>query len=67
MYFSTRLSSDRYILDNHYCVLIAHTSIRHHGPDLWNALPDNITSCHNLFAFKARIKKRLLSVYTESN
>jgi len=38
-------------------LLIAHTSIRHHGPDLWNTLPDNITSCHNLFAFKARIKK----------
>ena len=46
-------------------LLIAHTSIRHHGPDLWNTLPDNITSCQNLFAFKAIIKKRLLSVYTE--
>ena len=26
-------------------LLRAHKSIRHHGPDLWNALPDSIKSC----------------------
>ena len=48
-------------------LLIAHKSIRHHGPDLWNALPDSIKSCTNLFAFKAQMKKRLLSKYVDSN
>ena len=48
-------------------LLLAHKSIRHHGPDLWNALPDSIKSCKNLFAFKAQMKKRLLSKYVDSN
>ena len=48
-------------------LLIAHRSIRHHGPDLWNALPDSIKSSQSLFSFKAKIKKRLLSEYAKSD
>ena len=45
-------------------LLIAHKSIRHHGPDLWNALPESIKSCNTLYSFKATIKKILISEYS---
>ena len=45
-------------------LLIAHRSIRHHGPDLWNSLPECIKSCHTLYSFKAKVKRMLLSEYS---
>ena len=40
-------------------LLIAHRYIRHHGPDLWNALPDSIKYSQSLFSFKAKNKKTI--------
>ena len=40
-------------------LLLAHRSIRHHGPDIWNSLPDHIKSRTSVFSFKATIKKVL--------
>ena len=48
-------------------LLIAHKSIRHHGPDLWNTLPESIKSFQRLAIFKERLRQHLLSEYTESN
>ena len=45
-------------------IVLAHRSIRHHGPDVWNSLPSNIKSCTSLYSFKASLKKHLLSQYT---
>ena len=27
-------------------LLLAHKSLRHHGPDVWNALPDHVNMYH---------------------
>ena len=27
-------------------LLLAHKSLRHHGPDVWNALPDHVKHYH---------------------
>ena len=44
---------------------MAYKSIRHHGPDIWNALPDNIKHSATLFSFKASMKKYLISKYAQ--
>ena len=44
-------------------LIMAHKSIRHHGPDLWNSLPITIKSCTTIFSFKATMKRNLLSTY----
>ena len=44
-------------------ILLAHKSIRHHGPDLWNSLPNDIKSCTTLYSFKSKMKTKLLSQY----
>lgn len=44
-------------------LLIAHKSIRHHGPDLWNPLPEVIKSSTTLSSFKSKVKTMLLSEY----
>ena len=45
-------------------VIIAKKSIRHYGPDVWNALPAATKLCNTLYSFKATIKRQLLSEYT---
>ena len=45
-------------------LLIAQKSIRHHGPDVWNKLPDYIKTSKKLHSFKALTKKHLISKYT---
>lgn len=43
--------------------LLAHKSIRYHGPDIWNALPRHIKQCTSLYSFKATLKKNIISQY----
>ena len=45
--------------------LLAHRSIRHSGPDVWNALSDNLKSCKTKYSFKATMKRQMLSKYRE--
>ena len=59
--YPTRRSSD-FHLDNPK-ILLAHRSIRHHGPDVWNALPLCIKQCKSLYSFKAHTKKLFLAQY----
>ena len=44
-------------------LIIAHKSIRHYGPDLWNNLPITTKSCTTLYSFKSTMKRILLSAY----
>ena len=46
-------------------LIIAHKSIRHYGPDLWNNLSLNAKSCSKLYSFKAFMKRDLLSSYKQ--
>ena len=59
--YPTRNSSNFHLTNPK--LLIAQKSIRHHGPDLWNSLPDTIKSCQTIYSFKATLKKLLLSEY----
>ena len=58
---STRHCSDIHL--NNPRLLLAHRSIRHNGPDIWNSLPQQAKQCTTLFSFKAVMKKNLLSQY----
>ena len=44
-------------------LLIAHKSLRHHGPDVWNALPNNIKQSPFLNPFKRKLKEKILNQY----
>ena len=59
----TRRSND-YHLENPKTTL-AHKSIRHHGPDTWNSLPQTVRNSPSLFSFKTSVKKLILSKYNE--
>ena len=54
--------SNYYHLENPTLVL-AQRSVKHHGPDIWNSLPDQIISLTSLRSFKANLKSLLLSKY----
>ena len=43
--------------------LLAHKSLRHHGPEIWNSLPVDIKSEILLNTFKKRVKGLLLNQY----
>lgn len=60
--YPTRHSLDIHL--NNPKILLAHRSIRHHGPDIWNSLPDNIKLSSSLYSFKALMKKHLLIKYS---
>ena len=45
-------------------ILLAHKSLRHHGPDIWNTLPDFMKEISHLNCFKRNMKKMLLNKYT---
>ena len=62
--YPTRHSSDIHL--NNPKILLAHRSIRHHGPDIWNSLPENIKLCSSLYSFKALMKKYLLFKYSHT-
>ena len=59
--YPTRRSADFHL--NNPKTLLAHKSIRHHGPDIWNSLPDTVKSRTSLHSFKASAKKYVLSKY----
>ena len=59
--YPTRHSHDFHL--NNPKILMAHRSIRHNGPDIWNALPTKIKKCKSLYSFKALTKKHLISRY----
>jgi len=61
--YPTRHSSDFHL--NNPKLLIAHRSIRHHGPDIWNSLPEQIHLCTSLFSFKATMKRHIVSNYKD--
>ena len=44
---------------------MAYKSIRHHGPDIRNALRDNIKHSASLYSFKASMNKYLISKYSQ--
>ena len=59
--YPTRHSSDFHLVNPK--TLLAHKSIRHVGPDIWNSLPLTIKSSTRLFTFKALTKRMYLSQY----
>ena len=59
--YPTRRSTDFHL--NNPRTLLAHKSIRHHGPDIWNSLPESVKSRTSLHSFKATAKKYVLSKY----
>ena len=61
--YPTRNSQNYHLMNPK--LIIAQKSIRHNGPDIWNALPDSIKSCKTLYSFKATIKRQLLSEYNK--
>ena len=44
-------------------IILAHKSLRHHGPDIWNSLQDDIKEVTLLNSFKRRMKDLLLNQY----
>ena len=63
--YPTRQSSN-YHLENPR-ILLAQKSLKHHGPDVWNSLPDNLKQCQNLSSFKKHFKEILLSQYSSGD
>ena len=61
--YPTRHRNDLHL--NNPKLLLAHRSIRHHGPDIWNSLPEEIKSRTSLFSFKATLKKFIVSNYED--
>ena len=57
----TRRSHD-YHLENPK-IILAQKSIKHHGPDVWNSLPNSIKQCSALHSFKTSLKKHIISMY----
>ena len=44
-------------------IVLAHKSLRHHGPDIWNSLSDDVKDITFLNSFKRRMKELLLLQY----
>lgn len=40
---------------------LAHKSIRHSGPDVWNSIPEEIRNLLSMRSFKSSVKQRLIS------
>ena len=57
--YSTRQASDVH-LENPRTAL-AHKSIRHRGPDVWNSLPQDVRCKEKLLSFKGAIKRIIFS------
>ena len=60
--YPTRSRDDIHL--NNPKILLAHKSLRHHGPDVWNSLPGNIKEVTLLNSFKKEVKGLLLNQYT---
>ena len=48
-------------------ILLAHKSLKHHGPDIWNALPEYLKHSPFLKPFKRKIKENILKQYNPTN
>ena len=44
-------------------ILLAHKALRHHGPDIWNTLPNSLKQITLLTSFKRSLKETLLNQY----
>ena len=62
--YPTRHASDYHL--NNPKLIVAQRSIRHHGPDVWNNLPDHVKASASLYSFKSTMKKHLLSQYNST-
>ena len=62
--YPTRRSSD-YHLQNPR-IILAQKSIKHHGPDVWNSLPEDIKQYTSLRSFKFHYKMVLLNKYSNN-
>ena len=57
--YATRQALDVHLENPH--TALAHKSIRHRGPDVWNSLPQDVRCKRKLLSFKVAIKRILLS------
>ena len=57
--YSTRQASHLQLVNPR--TALAHKSIRHIGPDVWNSLPNNVRKLQTPNSFKGAIKRILLS------
>ena len=63
--YPTRNSSG-YHLENPR-IILAQKSLKHHGPDVWNSLPDSLKQCTKLHLFKQQFKNILLNQYSSND
>ena len=47
-------------------ILLAQKALRHHGPDIWNTLPNFLKQITTLTSFKRSLKEMLLKQYNEN-
>ena len=59
--YSTRRATDIHL--HNPLTALAHKSIRHSGPDVWNSLPVEIRNRHSFYSFKHSIKQMLITQY----
>ena len=60
--YPTRHANDYHL--NNPKLILAQKSIRHHGSEVWNNLPNHIKNSKSLYSFKALVKKHLLTQYS---
>ena len=48
---------------NNPWILLAHKALRHHGPDIWNTLPNSLKQITLLTSFKRSLTETLLNQY----
>ena len=56
----------RQATDVHLCnpkTLLAHKSVRHTGPDIWNKLPSELCNIKSIYSFKKAVKNMLITQY----
>ena len=47
-------------------VIMDHKDLRHHGPDVWNALPDHVKHMLFLKSFKRKMKENTVIHYNST-
>ena len=60
--YPTRIANDFHLTNPR--LLLSHKSMRHHGPDIWNSLPEATKNSPSINSFKTNMKKYMLSKYT---
>ena len=59
--YPTRTCNDMHL--NNPKLLLAQKALRHHGPDIWNTLPNSLKDITSLTSFKKSLKQMLSSQY----